>query len=188
MDRVLAIANSIAFSNLHMSLSKVDEAIRYVADFGTNQTTITNLTATDFPASVDLFNDLGLAFQDVICQINQEPNNTAVWVANLYQTEMTVFYNLLGVITIHFPFHNKYKSSWYIIQSDTLDALPDQSSLLYAQLYQYISVDTTNTTIQETILNYPNFLNIYSNILKDRGSSALWLYPAAVCFTVLTRY
>lgn len=97
----VAVANSIAFSNLHISLSKVNDAIQYVADFENNQTTFTNLTATDFPTSVDLFNDLGLAFQDVIDQFNQELNNTDVWVADLYQTEMIVFYNLLAVTTNH---------------------------------------------------------------------------------------
>ena len=40
----------------------------------------------------------------------------------------------------------------------------------------FLNADITNTTE----LSYANFQDIYSSIIKDRGSSALWFYPAAV--------
>jgi hypothetical protein len=40
----------------------------------------------------------------------------------------------------------------------------------------FLNADITNTTE----LSLANFQDIYSSIIKDRGSSALWFYPAAV--------
>jgi hypothetical protein len=47
--------------------------------------------------------------------------------------------------------------------------------LLSAKL-QYFLNDPSNTTV----VNLANFEDLYSSIIKDRGSSALWFYPAAV--------
>ncbi|KZP30448.1 hypothetical protein FIBSPDRAFT_108590 [Athelia psychrophila] len=164
-----AVANSISFLNLAEAFSKVDDAISYAAAWESNQANATYLNATDFPDSVRLFKDLGFAFEDVVQDFNAyldqyyQDNSTDldnnVWIAGIYQTEMGYFYDLL--------------------QPDTLDALPDKSSLLFAKLYAFTYADTSNKTEQINELTYANLLDIYSGILKDRGSSALWLYPAA---------
>jgi hypothetical protein len=39
----------------------------------------------------------------------------------------------------------------------------------------FLNTDITNTTE----LSFANFQDLYSSIIKDRGSSALWFYPAA---------
>ncbi|KZP30473.1 hypothetical protein FIBSPDRAFT_1038145 [Athelia psychrophila] len=158
-----AVANSISFMNLSAALSHVDDAIGYAADWEYNQTYATNLTATDFPESIRLFNELGLAFEDVVDSINSDlyqyslesTNDTDnnIWIAGILQEEMIIFSNLLN--------------------PDTLNALPDKSSLLFAKLYAFTYADQIDE------LTYAKFLDIYSGILKDRGSSALWLYPAA---------
>ncbi|KZP30475.1 hypothetical protein FIBSPDRAFT_109127 [Athelia psychrophila] len=51
--------------------------------------------------------------------------------------------------------------------------------MLFARLYAFATADASNKTEQINHLTFSSFLNIYSDILKDRGSSALWLYPAA---------
>jgi hypothetical protein len=54
------------------------------------------------------------------------------------------------------------------------NANPSEDSLLDAKLSLYL--DLTNTTD----ITSANFNDIYSGIIKDRASSALWFYPAAV--------
>lgn len=67
-----------------------------------------------------------------------------------------------------------------IIFPQVLDADPDDNSLLSAKLNNFVYADITNTTA----LSLANFQDILSSIVTDRGSSALWFYPAAVmtCF------
>jgi Ran GTPase-activating protein (RanGAP) involved in mRNA processing and transport len=48
----------------------------------------------------------------------------------------------------------------------------------------FLNTGITNTTE----LNMANFQDIYSGIIKDRGSSALWFYPAAVSHHLLLRF
>ncbi|KAF7976379.1 hypothetical protein HWV62_6951 [Athelia sp. TMB] len=156
-----AVANSISFVNLNGALLKIDGAIQDAVQWQLNNTLGTNLTASTFPNSVSLFNDLGLSFEDTIDELNadlylgQQQNSTLIWLAGAIQTELAVFGEVLS--------------------PEILDATPDQSSLLFAKLNALLATDPTNTTA----LNYASLQDIYSGILKDRGSSALWLYPAA---------
>lgn len=66
----------------------------------------------------------------------------------------------------------------------TFDAQPDADSLLGAKLGTFL-LNPTNTSE----LTFVNFVDIYSDILKNNGSSCLWFYPASVsvslCFLLL---
>lgn len=68
-----------------------------------NNTLGTNLTASTFPNSVSLFNDLGLSFEDTIDELNadlylgQQQNSTLIWLAGAIQTELAVFGEVLSV-------------------------------------------------------------------------------------------
>ena len=58
------------------------------------------------------------------------------------------------------------------------DAVPDESSLLLAKILNFLNDDTS--TGNTSVVNMESFQDLRSGIVKDRGSPALWLYPAAV--------
>jgi hypothetical protein len=121
-----------------------------------------NLTVEGFNSSEFLFNRLGLGMEGIVDDLNyfvglaQTQNDSNVITAGQLVEEVAVFQYILNVF----------------------DALPDQDSLIAAKLGNFLSSDFTNTTVTAAI-NRPVFEDIYDGILKDRGSSALWLYPAA---------
>lgn len=58
----------------------------------------------------------------------------------------------------------------------TFEAMPDSESLIATKLDIFINADLTNTTE----LNAANYSDLLDGIIRDRGSSALWFYPACV--------
>lgn len=61
------------------------------------------------------------------------------------------------------------------------DASPDKRSLLSGKMDAFLSADPSNTTK----INRATFEDIHNDILKFRGSSVLWLYPAAVGTSII---
>lgn len=47
-----------------------------------------------------------------------------------------------------------------------------------AKILNFLNVDTS--TGNTSVVNMESFQDLRSGIVKDRGSPALWLYPAAV--------
>jgi len=62
---------------------------------------------------------------------------------------------------------------WSILY--TFKTPPDDGSLLQAKFEVFLDANPGNTTA----LNMANFQDIRSSLIKDKGSSALWFYPAA---------
>jgi hypothetical protein len=63
----------------------------------------------------------------------------------------------------------------------TFEATPDPESLIATKLNIFINADPTNTTE----LNVAGFSDLLDGIIRDRGSSALWFYPASVSFFIV---
>jgi hypothetical protein len=63
--------------------------------------------------------------------------------------------------------------------SQTLEALPDPESLLALNLQRFASTETPDNST--SLLTDANFWELKGDIVRDRGSIGLWLYPAAVC-------
>jgi hypothetical protein len=57
------------------------------------------------------------------------------------------------------------------------DALPEEDTALGAKLANFLNAHPSNSTI----VNISQFFDIYGELLRERGSSVLWFYGAAVC-------
>ena len=168
--------------NLNTALVKSDGALAPMFEWMNNHPG-SNLTVEGFNSSEFLFNRLGLGMEGIVDDLNyfvglaQTQNDSNVITAGQLVEEVAVFQYILNVKGFLSCVTNIFLTFLGIAQ--VFDALPDQDSLIAAKLGNFLSSDLTNTTVTAAI-NRPVFEDIYDGILKDRGSSALWLYPAAV--------
>jgi len=151
------VATSLRFNNLYAAMVRNSNAIAPVYQWIDSNPRM-NVTATDFNSSAQLFDKLGVPFTDIVDDLNTyitlaiQQNNSALVPAGELFEEMSLYDNILSIF----------------------EAQPEDGSLLSAKL-QYFLNDPSNTTV----VNLANFEDLYSSIIKDRGSSALWFYPAA---------
>jgi len=152
------VATSLSFANLYSTIERTNNAVIPVYQWMKDNPRI-NITATDFDSSEKLFNNQGVPFDDFVDALNtyitdgvQQNDSSIVPTGQLLQ-EMSLYYNILYIF----------------------EALPHDGSLLYAKLALFLDADVGNTTA----LSLANFEDLYSSIIKDRGSAALWFYPAA---------
>ncbi|KZP30511.1 hypothetical protein FIBSPDRAFT_1038176 [Athelia psychrophila] len=151
-----AIAQSLQFSNLlnavHMGEISLTPIFNHMYDYPN-----VNVTVEMFPEAQIVFDRMGLSLPFAIDNAN---------LALAYQQD----YNL--------------STSTYILQQnmniaycvlETLDALPDAGSLLWAKANTFLSVNMTNSTY----LTQANYNDIRTGVILDRGSSELWFFPAA---------
>ncbi|KIM88201.1 hypothetical protein PILCRDRAFT_250405 [Piloderma croceum F 1598] len=150
------IATSLGFSNLNAALLRADSAAQVVYEWMSDNPN-TTLSASNFNSTAYLLNNLGISINDFVDDLNGytaiAKGNVSIIAAGQLFEEMTVFSIILEIF----------------------DAQPDQSSLLSAKMEVFLNANITDTTE----LNMANFQDLYSGIIKDRGSSALWFYPAA---------
>ncbi|KZP30495.1 hypothetical protein FIBSPDRAFT_1038164 [Athelia psychrophila] len=151
-----AIAQSLKFSNLlnavHMGASSLTPIFDQMRDYPDM-----NVTAEMFPYTQIIFDKMGASLPVVIENANralayQKDYNLSIS-TNELQQNMDVVYCIL----------------------DMLNALPDVGSLLWAKANIFLTAGMTNSTE----LTEANYNDIWSGIIMDRGSSELWLFPAA---------
>ncbi|KZP30533.1 hypothetical protein FIBSPDRAFT_926382 [Athelia psychrophila] len=152
-----AIAQSLQFSNLlnavQLGASALTPMFDHMRDFPD-----VNVTVEMFPATQILFDKIGNSLPVVISDANralayQKKYNESI---NTYELQETMIIVYDGILT-------------------TLDALPDVGSLLWAKANTFLTVSMTNATY----LTEANYNDIWSGVIFDRGSSELWLFPAA---------
>jgi hypothetical protein len=62
-------------------------------------------------------------------------------------------------------------------QYQIFKAFPEEGTPLAAKLANFVEADASNSTV----VGIPQFADIYDDLLRERGSSVLWFYGAAVC-------
>jgi len=118
-----------------------------------------NLTVDNFQHYEPLFDRLGFSFEDMVNELNS-------YVALAKQE------NSSDVISTG-QLLNRMEMYQYILV--IYEASPPDGSLLSAKMSAFMSAHPGDTTQ----INMENFEDIHNQILKDRGSFVLWLYPAA---------
>jgi len=114
----------------------------------------------NFNTSKLLFNKWGLAFDNIVNDLNkyitvaQTKNNSDIVRTGQLWEEMVIYNYLLK----------------------TFEATPPAGSLLSAEMGVFLYAPLINSSE----ISEATFENLYNGILKSRGSSALWLYAAAV--------
>jgi len=161
-------------------MTKSDQAMRPLFEWMNTHPGV-NLTANNFESSKPLFDTLGSSFDDMVNELNsyvalaQQRNNSDIIGTGQLLVQMKIFKYILLVS----PFVYCTMRHYLLIHrrlSQIFDAVPDEQSLLSAKMDVFVSADPSNTTE----INRATFEDIHNDILKGRGSSVLWFYPAAV--------
>ena len=137
------------------------------------------MDVTAFPGLQDANDTLarvGISLDTAISAVQAAANDTATDSA-----ENAVFIQLMQIIESLLQvssFFNKTVSVLKICaQYQIFDALPEEGTPLAAKLYSFVNATASDSTVD----GFSQFYDIYGDLLRERGTSVLWFYGAAVC-------
>ena len=137
-----------------------------------------NLTASDFGRSELAFRKWGISLDSIAEYLNEaatydrQPNGTGT----LHRAELQLEAQLLNdMLWVSLRTHPVYLSS-HRLAIQTLGAQPEVDSPLRLKLYIFTNANWDNVTE----LTDTKFWDILESVIRDRGSSGLWFYPATV--------
>jgi hypothetical protein len=152
------VATSLSFSNINHAIQTQLTAFDPTRQFIKSHPGVA-LTLSDFPESQYSFEKLGLSFPTTVKALNanielgRQRNDSHIAEGAWLQQSM----NLIQLVM------------------EPFDAQPEKHSLLWAKMQIFVTASASNVTQ----VNMANWWEIYNELIRSRGSSVLWFFPAA---------